>query len=90
MTGSFGASYLLKESERTSTRFYVDAIYGSGLRTDSTDSAGNTIPNGGTVPTYYTVNMGAEQSFKVGKTEYLKARLDVVNITDNSYYLRDG
>jgi hypothetical protein len=34
--------------------------------------------------------MGAEQSFKLGKTQFLKARLDVVNITDNSYYLRDG
>jgi outer membrane receptor protein involved in Fe transport len=90
ITGSFGASYLLKESDRASTRFYVDALYGSGLRTDSTDSAANTIPNGGTVPSYYTVNLGAEQSFKTGKTRYLKARFDVVNVTDNSYYLRDG
>jgi len=90
VSGSFGVSYLLKESDRTSTHFYVDALYGSGLRTDSTDSAGNTIPNGGTVPSYYTVNLGAEQSFKLGKKQYLKARLDVVNVTDNSYYLRDG
>ena len=90
VTGSFGASYLWKESNHSSTRVYVDALYGSGLRTDSTDSSGNTIPNGGSVPAYYSVNLGAEQSFKVHKNQYLKARLDVVNVTDNIYELRNG
>jgi outer membrane receptor protein involved in Fe transport len=90
VTGSFGASYLFKESQRTSTRVYVDALYGSGLRTDSTDSSGNTIPNGGSVPAYYSVNIGAEQSFKIHNKQILKARLDVVNVTDNSYELRNG
>ena len=68
----------------------MDAIYGSGLRTDGTDSFGNTIPNGGSVDAYYTVNVGVEQDFKLTKKEILKARLDVVNLTDNSYQLRDG
>ena len=90
VTGSFGASYLWKQSERSNTRVYVDALYGSGLRTDATDSLGNNIPNGGSVPSYYSINVGAQQSFKVGKTQFLKARLDVVNLTDNSYVLRDG
>jgi len=36
------------------------------------------------------VNLGAEQSFKVRKNQYLKARLDVVNVTDNIYELRNG
>ena len=84
VTGTFGASYLFKESPRTSTRVYVDALYGSGFRTDSTDSSGNTIPNGGSVPAYYSVNLGAEQSFKIQNKQILKARLDVVNVTDNS------
>jgi outer membrane receptor for ferrienterochelin and colicin len=90
VTGTFGASYLFKESPRTSTRVYVDALYGSGLRTASTDSSGNTIPNGGSVPAYYSVNLGAEQSFKIQNKQILKARLDVVNVTDNSYQLRNG
>ena len=36
------------------------------------------------------VNLGAEESFKLHGKQMLKARLDVVNLTDNSYELRDG
>jgi hypothetical protein len=90
ISGSFGAAYTWKEGDRASTRVYVDALYGSGLRTDATAFNGANIPNGGTVPDYYTVNLGAEQTFKVSKRETLKLRLDIVNVTDNSYELRDG
>jgi outer membrane receptor protein involved in Fe transport len=90
VTGSFGVAYTWKEGDKCSTRVYADALYGSGLRTDATAPDGSNIPNGGTVPAYYTVNLGAEQSFKVSKREILKLRLDVVNVTDNSYELRDG
>ena len=89
VTGSFGASYLWKH-DRCSSRVYVDALYGSGLRTDSTTPNGETIPNGGTVPSYYTVNVGFEEAFKLGEKQVLKARLDVVNVTDNIYELRNG
>jgi outer membrane receptor protein involved in Fe transport len=89
VSGSFGAAYTWNESSKSSTRIYVDALYGSGLRTDAMVGSMN-IPNGGTVPAYYSVNLGAEQSFNVGKSQLLKARLDVVNVTDNSYELRDG
>jgi outer membrane receptor protein involved in Fe transport len=84
VSGSFGADYTWNESPRYSTRVYVDAIYGSGLRTTVT------TPNDGTVPDYYSVNIGAEQSFKIHKNQILKTRIDVVNVTDNSYELRDG
>ncbi len=90
VSGSFGAAYTWNESPKSSTRVYMDALYGSGLRTDATASDGSNIPNGGTVPAYFSVNVGAEQSFKVGRSQFLKARLDVVNVTDNSYVLRDG
>ena len=90
VSGSFGASYTWKECEHCSTRVYVDALYGSGLRTDATAPDGSNIPNGGTVPAYYSVNLGVEQSFKLQKNRMLKARLDIVNVTDNSYELRDG
>jgi hypothetical protein len=89
ISGSFGASYLWKRSDG-STRVYADALYGSGLRTDRTASDGTTIPNGGSVPAYYSVSLGIEEGIKFHGKERLKARFDVVNITDNSYELRDG
>jgi outer membrane receptor protein involved in Fe transport len=89
VSGSFGASYLFKH-DSGNTRVYVDALYGSGLRTDATAADGSTIPNGGSVPAYYSVSLGIEHAFKIHGKEHLKARFDVVNITDNSYELRDG
>ena len=89
LSGSFGASYVWKHAKGDS-RVYVDTIYGTGLRADSQAPDGTTIPNGGTVPAYYTISVGGEQSFKVGRHRVWKLRLDVVNITDNSYELRDG
>ena len=90
VTGSFGAAYTWNESGRASSRVYVDALYGSGLRQDATASDGSNIPNGGTVPAYFSVNVGAEESFKLPKKQMLKARIDVVNLTDNIYQLRSG
>ncbi len=89
LTGSFGMSYHWTKS-RGDSRIYVDALYGSGLRTDATAPDGSTIPNGGTVPSSFTVSAGAEKSFKVGKNRFLKVRLDIVNLADRSYELRDG
>ena len=92
VTGSFGASYLWQR-ERGSSRVFVDALYGSGLRTDGgglEPVSGNPIPNGATVPSYYTIGCGFEEVFKIHDKQVLKARLDVVNVTDNIYVLRDG
>ena len=93
VTGTFGTSYLWKESDKTSTQVYVDAIYGTGLRQDgggTIDAAGDPIPNGSSVPAYYSVNLGAAQSFKLAHDRTLTARIDVVNLTDNIYQLRSG
>jgi outer membrane receptor protein involved in Fe transport len=93
VTGSFGVAYTWNESARQSTRIYADAIYGSGLRQDgggADDAAGDPIPNGASVPQYYSINLGAEQSFKLARNRFLKARLDVVNVTDSIYQLRSG
>ena len=89
LSGSFGASYHWDETQGT-TRIYVDATYGSGLRNDATAADGSNIPNGGTVPSYYSINAGVERSFKFGSNQVVKARLDVVNLTDKIYELRDG
>jgi len=93
VTGSFGLSYTWREGEHYRTMLYADAIYGSGLRQDgggTIDPAGDPVPNGASVPQYYSVNLGVEQSFKLAQKRFLKARLDVVNITDSIYELRDG
>lgn len=93
LSGSFGAAYTWKETSKMNTSVFVDALYGSGLRQNGDGfepGTSNPIPNGASVPDYYSINLGAEQSFKVGRTEFLKARLDVVNVTDNSYELRSG
>jgi outer membrane receptor protein involved in Fe transport len=89
VTGSFGASYLWTRPDG-GTRFFVDALYGSGLRADETLSDGTVVPNGGTVPSYYSVGMGVEERIKIRGKEHLRARLDVVNVTDNVYQLRNG
>jgi hypothetical protein len=89
LSASAGMNYTWKEA-RGSTRVYLDAVYGSGLRTDATDSLGNVIPNGGHVPGYYTLNVGAEQDFRLKARRLLKLRLDVINLLDRSYELRDG
>jgi outer membrane receptor protein involved in Fe transport len=95
VTGSFGVAYTWNEGRNKATRIYADALYGSGLRTDGGGTedgtlTGNPIPNGASVPQYYSINLGAEQSFNLNKGRILKARLDVVNLTDNIYELRDG
>jgi outer membrane receptor protein involved in Fe transport len=95
ITGSFGLAYTLNETASCSTLMYVDALYGSGLRQDGGGTidgtpTGDPIPNGASVPSYYTVNLGAEQTFRLNESQALKARLDIVNVTDNSYELRSG
>ncbi len=89
ITGSFGTSYVWKESWG-STRALFDALYGSGLRTDLGLADGSVIPNGGSVGPYYSLNVGVEQTFKLRGNHSLRARLDLVNLTDNVYELRDG
>ncbi len=93
VTGSFGMSYTWQEGPHYSTQLYTDAIYGSGLRQDgggTIDPAGDPVPNGASVPDYYSINLGAAQSFKLPHDQTLVARLDVVNLTDNIYQLRSG
>jgi outer membrane receptor protein involved in Fe transport len=89
LSSSFGAAYNWSESQG-STRVYADGIYGTGLRSDLTVADGTTIPNGGTVPSYVTFNLGGEQTFKLAAHRAIKVRLDIVNVGDHSYELRDG
>jgi hypothetical protein len=42
------------------------------------------------VPAHATLNLGAEQSFRLSRRRPWKIRLDLINVTDKSYELRDG
>ena len=85
-----GVSYRFKEAHEASTLAYMDIIAGSGLRQDGTAADGSNIPNGASVPDYYSLNLGVEQTFKIAQKQFLKARIDIVNVTDNTYELRSG
>jgi outer membrane receptor protein involved in Fe transport len=90
LSASFGASYLFQKRHGGETRLYVDTIYGTGLRADLVEPDGAVVPNGSTVPAYYTVSVGGERTFRLAASRLWKARLDVVNLTDEVYELRNG
>ena len=89
LTASCGASYRWAEGSG-STLVHLDVLYGSGLRNDATAADGSTIPNGASVPSYVTANVGVEQRFHIDKSSEWRLRLDIVNLADKSYELRDG
>ncbi|WP_213774115.1 TonB-dependent receptor [Bradyrhizobium sp. dw_78] len=78
LTASLGGSYLWN-----GTKFSADMIYGSGLR----DGFANTS----TVSPYTQVNLGVSHDFNiVSPTKPTTLRLDVVNLFDTVYQIRDG
>jgi outer membrane receptor protein involved in Fe transport len=77
LTGNGGMSY-----NWDGTKLGVDFIYGSGLRADFANSAH--------LPQYYQVNISASRDFDLPVLGKINTRLAVMNVTDNSYELRDG
>jgi len=66
----------------------VAVLYGDGLRAD--DPAG-IVPNGGKLPSYITADVGIAQNLEgPGVLKGLSIRLDVTNLFDRSYLIRDG
>jgi outer membrane receptor protein involved in Fe transport len=80
-TGSGGVAYTLNSDSEYPTRLSVDATVQSGLR-----AAAPTVPNGVALPTYAAINLSAVQ--KVAPRTLL--RLDVINLADNTYQIRNG
>ena len=80
MTASAGASYLWQ-----GTRFSVDILAGSGLR-----SSANGLPNGSALPSYEQVNLGVSHLFDFPNVGKVEARFDVINLLDEVYEIRDG
>jgi hypothetical protein len=89
VTNSAGIAYSWKQARGT-TRVYLDGLLGSGLREDEELPGGGDIPNGAHVPMYWELNVGAGQDFQLAGGPVLKGRLDIVNLTDNVYQLRNG
>ncbi len=76
-TASAGVSYRWHD-----TLFLADLLYGSGLRRG--------FANTGHLPAYFPVNLGLVQNFKIPGLGKFRARLDLVNVFDQVYQLRDG
>ena len=64
------------------TVIYADLLYGSGLRRG--------FANTEHLPAYHPFNLGVEHTFRLAGTRELHLRLDVVNVFDEIYELRDG
>jgi len=80
-TASAGVAYTYPA---TKTRISLDLLYGSGLR------AGGGTPNGSSLPDYQQVNLSLVQKIAAGRFQGLEARLDIVNLLDAKYEIRDG
>src|SRR6202162_597294 len=80
-TGSAGIAYTYPV---TKTRFSVDMLYGSGLR------AARSTPNGTHLPDYEQINLSIVQKVDTGIFNGKELRLDVINLFDEKYEIRNG
>ncbi|HTB69269.1 MAG TPA: TonB-dependent receptor [Steroidobacteraceae bacterium] len=85
ITASGGVSYVW-----SGTRFSADMLLGSGLRSDLILPDGSSIPNGDHLPYYTQVNFGVEHDFERQGLKGLTARIDVINLLDKVYEIRNG
>jgi outer membrane receptor for ferrienterochelin and colicins len=85
VTGSAGVSYVWR-----GTRFSADMLLGSGLRSNLSLPDDSSIPNGDRLPYYTQVNFGVEHDFERQGLRGLTARIDVINLLDKEYEIRDG
>ncbi len=84
LTGSAGAAYTLFHGGTHPLRASADLVVGSGLRADGD------VPNGRVLPSYDVVNLALVQSFKSSVLHGTSLRLDVLNLFDRTYEIRDG
>ena len=83
-TGSGGVAYSLFHGTDHPLRSSADLAVGSGLRADGS------TPNGRALPGYYTINLALVQSFRKATLRGIEIRLDVLNLLDRRYIIRDG
>jgi outer membrane receptor for ferrienterochelin and colicin len=77
LTLSAGVSYHF-----THDLLYLDSLYGSGLRSG--------FANTDHLAPYYPVNVGYEHTLNLNHKRSVSIRLDIVNLFDEVYTLRDG
>ncbi|MEO5640606.1 MAG: TonB-dependent receptor, partial [Sphingomicrobium sp.] len=88
-TASGGGSLTIRDGAGTLVPT-VDFIYGSGLRKDDPNPL-TAVPNGGKLPAYFTMNLGVAQDFTgPGPLKGVTVRVDVANLFDKTYLIRDG
>ena len=88
-TASGGGSVTIRNGAGTLVPT-VNFLYGSGLRKADPNPL-TAIPNGGKLPAYFTMNVGIAQNFTgPGPLKGMTLRVDVANLFDKSYLIRDG
>jgi len=80
-TASAGIAYTVPI---THTRIAAAVLYGSGLR------AASDHPNGHSLGGYQQLNLSFVQRIPTGIFKGLEARLDVINLLDQTYQIRNG
>jgi outer membrane receptor protein involved in Fe transport len=81
VTGSAGAAY-----RWSALQVSADLVFGSGLPTTPVGA----LPNGGHLPPYVQANLAAVYRVASFEQRPLDLRLDIVNLFDARYELRDG
>jgi outer membrane receptor protein involved in Fe transport len=84
-SGSGGAAYTVFYGTDHTLRLSTDLQTGSGLRASTP-----TVPNGAALPGYYVFNFSAVQAIPIHLGKGLHIRLDVLNLLDREYEIRDG
>ena len=84
-TASAGAAYTFNQRTKYPTRVSVDLLAQSGLRASTP-----TVPNGASLPEYAAVNASIVQKLDLGIGQGTELRLDVLNIGDAVYEIRNG
>jgi hypothetical protein len=80
-TASAGVAYTIPSIK---TRLSASMLFGSGLR------ASTTGPNSASLPDYEQVNLSVVQKLDTGMFQGLEVRLDVINLFDRVYEIRNG
>jgi hypothetical protein len=84
-TGSGGIAYTFNQATKYQTRVLADLLGQSGLRASTP-----TVPNGASLPAYAAVNASIVQKLDLGIGQGTELRLDVLNVGDSIYEIRDG
>lgn len=83
-TGSAGAAYRFMSGTGHALQASADLLYGSGLRREGA------VPNGGVLPDRTVINLAFVQALGDIVMPGLSLRLDVINLFDARYLIRDG